>query len=408
MPAGNYSRFAASWAGVLAVTVAIGMASALAPAAARAADVDTARAFPATEMGGPALPPNIMLLKRAGPPGDGHVLRLGVAESGYPPLEIMTTGGQVAGITADYAALVGKRLKRRVEVVTAPDFAVVLDLLKRGEIDLVGSVSRTAERATYATFSAPYLSSQPVVIQRRDTEKRNDSQLGTVIAVDKGSAVIEFVKRDFPSGKLVELSSPLAALQMVARGQADSYVGEIITAAYLIETRYLSSLRIRSAAGFATGELGFAVSSAQPELAQLAEKSNLIDTVTKRMVEVGLKQLKDWKDQGFETGMAINLSLSYLGSPGIADQVTGEAQRLGLDPKAITLEVTESLVTSDLGHVLENLARLRMRGFDISIDDYGTGFSSMQQLSRIPFTELKIDQSFVTGATSRAQYACDS
>ena len=134
---------------------------------------------------------------------------------------------------------------------------------------------------------------------------------------------------------------------------------------------------------------------------QLAEKSNLIDTVTKRMVEVGLKQLKDWKDQGFETGMAINLSLSYLGSPGIADQVTGEAQRLGLDPKAITLEVTESLVTSDLGHVLENLARLRMRGFDISIDDYGTGFSSMQQLSRIPFTELKIDQSFVTGATSR-------
>ncbi len=134
---------------------------------------------------------------------------------------------------------------------------------------------------------------------------------------------------------------------------------------------------------------------------QLAEKSSLINTVTKRMVEVSLKQLKNWHDQGFETGMAINLSLSYLGSSGIADQITGEAQRLGLDPKAITLEVTESLVTSDLGHVLENLARLRMRGFDISIDDYGTGFSSMQQLSRIPFTELKIDQSFVTGATSR-------
>ena len=134
---------------------------------------------------------------------------------------------------------------------------------------------------------------------------------------------------------------------------------------------------------------------------QMAEKSGLIDRITTRMIEVSLKQLKDWLDQGFETGVAINLSLSYLGSQGVADQISAEAQRFGISPKAITLEVTESLVTSDLGHVLENLARLRMRGFDISIDDYGTGFSSMQQLSRIPFTELKIDQSFVTGATSR-------
>ena len=134
---------------------------------------------------------------------------------------------------------------------------------------------------------------------------------------------------------------------------------------------------------------------------QMAEKSGLIDRITTRMVEFSLKQLKDWLDQGFETGMAINLSLSYLGSQGVADKISAETQRFSINPTAVTLEVTESLVTSDLGHVLENLARLRMRGFDISIDDYGTGFSSMQQLSRIPFTELKIDQSFVTGATSR-------
>lgn len=134
---------------------------------------------------------------------------------------------------------------------------------------------------------------------------------------------------------------------------------------------------------------------------QVAEKSGLIDRITTCMIEVSLRQLKGWLDQGFETGMAINLSLSYLGSQGVADRISAEVLRFGIDPTAITLEVTESLVTSDLGHVLENLARLRMRGFDISIDDYGTGFSSMQQLSRIPFTELKIDQSFVTGATSR-------
>lgn len=62
------------------------------------------------------------------------------------------------------------------------------------------------------------------------------------------------------------------------------------------------------------------------------------------------------------------------------------------------LEVTESAVASDLGNALENLARLRMKGFGLSIDDYGTGYSSMKQLTRIAFTEMKIDRSFVTNA----------
>jgi EAL domain-containing protein (putative c-di-GMP-specific phosphodiesterase class I) len=64
-------------------------------------------------------------------------------------------------------------------------------------------------------------------------------------------------------------------------------------------------------------------------------------------------------------------------------------------------EITESSVLGDIGSALGTLARLRLKGFGLSIDDYGTGFSSMQQLSRIPFTELKIDQSFVIGASSK-------
>ena len=56
---------------------------------------------------------------------------------------------------------------------------------------------------------------------------------------------------------------------------------------------------------------------------------------------------------------------------------------------------------TDVAKALENLTRLRMKGFGLSIDDYGTGYSSMQQLSRIPFTELKIDQSFVFSAIEK-------
>jgi EAL domain-containing protein (putative c-di-GMP-specific phosphodiesterase class I) len=63
--------------------------------------------------------------------------------------------------------------------------------------------------------------------------------------------------------------------------------------------------------------------------------------------------------------------------------------------------VTETSAMSEIGIVIENLARLRMKGFGLSIDDYGTGYSSMQQLTRIPFTELKIDRSFVSHAVNQ-------
>ncbi len=62
------------------------------------------------------------------------------------------------------------------------------------------------------------------------------------------------------------------------------------------------------------------------------------------------------------------------------------------------LEVTESRLMADIAKPLEILTRLRMKGVGLSIDDYGTGASSMQQLKRIPFTELKIDREFVAGA----------
>jgi EAL domain-containing protein (putative c-di-GMP-specific phosphodiesterase class I)/FixJ family two-component response regulator len=133
----------------------------------------------------------------------------------------------------------------------------------------------------------------------------------------------------------------------------------------------------------------------------VAEQSELIDELTWSMLRQALAERKHWPfaGEGFRT--AINISVATLGRLGTADKIVDIAQQCGVSAKDIILEVTESLVTSNLAHVLENLARLRMRGFGISIDDYGTGFSSMQQLSRIPFTELKIDQSFVSGATTK-------
>jgi EAL domain-containing protein (putative c-di-GMP-specific phosphodiesterase class I) len=132
------------------------------------------------------------------------------------------------------------------------------------------------------------------------------------------------------------------------------------------------------------------------------ERSALMDEMTRALVDRALGELADWQKQGLDPVLSFNLSLDYLGQPRVADVLSWIAQRRKIDAARIVLEITESSAGTRLATVLENLARLRMKGFGISINDYGTGYSTMQQLSRIPFTQLKIDRLFVSGAVSRA------
>jgi EAL domain-containing protein (putative c-di-GMP-specific phosphodiesterase class I) len=119
------------------------------------------------------------------------------------------------------------------------------------------------------------------------------------------------------------------------------------------------------------------------------------------MLEKSAAACRDWRAAGLETTVSVNLSLASLTHIGLADRITTLVEGQNLAPRHMILEVTETIAMTDIARALENLARLRMRGFGLSIDDYGTGYSSLQQLSRIPFTELKIDQSFVMGATAK-------
>jgi EAL domain-containing protein (putative c-di-GMP-specific phosphodiesterase class I) len=134
------------------------------------------------------------------------------------------------------------------------------------------------------------------------------------------------------------------------------------------------------------------------------EEGGLIDALTWEMLRKSARQRFEWARMGFDSAFAIsvNLSLKSLIGSDIAGLITRIVRDEGIDPHAIILEVTESAAMTDVPHALETLARLRLRGFRLSIDDYGTGYSSMQQLTRIAFTELKIDQSFVRSAPDSA------
>ena len=130
----------------------------------------------------------------------------------------------------------------------------------------------------------------------------------------------------------------------------------------------------------------------------LLEESGQISELTWVMLAQAARQCHGWRDDGLDLNVSVNLSVKQLADPAIADAVTWQVTSQGLEPRHMILEITESAAMTDVGRVLENLTRLRMKGFGLSIDDYGTGYSSMQQLTRIPFTELKIDQSFVMHA----------
>jgi EAL domain-containing protein (putative c-di-GMP-specific phosphodiesterase class I) len=129
----------------------------------------------------------------------------------------------------------------------------------------------------------------------------------------------------------------------------------------------------------------------------ILEETKNIDLLTLDMLKKASKACKKWLPHGEDLTVSINLSLAGLNDSLIVSNVSSIVDKAGIDCRNVILEITESAAMTESATALEILARLRMRGFGLSVDDYGTGFSSLKQLTRVPFTELKIDQSFVTG-----------
>ncbi|MCK9685246.1 EAL domain-containing protein [Scleromatobacter humisilvae] len=133
----------------------------------------------------------------------------------------------------------------------------------------------------------------------------------------------------------------------------------------------------------------------------LAEREGLIHALTMSVLRQAFGVAARWNAAGLRLSMAVNLSPRLLEEPALVRELSALLDEHGLEARQVVLEITESSVVDCMGVALGVLARLRLKGFGLSIDDYGTGFSSMQQLARIPFSELKIDRAFVHGAHER-------
>jgi EAL domain-containing protein (putative c-di-GMP-specific phosphodiesterase class I) len=131
----------------------------------------------------------------------------------------------------------------------------------------------------------------------------------------------------------------------------------------------------------------------------LAERFGWMRELTSLVLNMSIVQIQKWKDADFDVTVSINIAADNITSLALPEQLADLLREKKLDPTRLTLEVTESSLMGELATALDILTRLRMKGIKLSIDDFGTGYSSLVQLHRMPFTELKIDRSFVSNMT---------
>lgn len=131
------------------------------------------------------------------------------------------------------------------------------------------------------------------------------------------------------------------------------------------------------------------------EFIPLAEQTGLIHLLTALVLRQAISQCRRWLEMGIDIKVAINLSARNLLDPALPAILGNMMAEHGVPAKNITLEVTESMMMRQPERALEILNQLNGQGLGISIDDYGTGYSSLAYLKQLPVQELKIDQSFI-------------
>jgi EAL domain-containing protein (putative c-di-GMP-specific phosphodiesterase class I) len=127
----------------------------------------------------------------------------------------------------------------------------------------------------------------------------------------------------------------------------------------------------------------------------VAQQTGLIKPLTFYVVDEALRQCREWLDEGLRLAVAVNLSTRNLLDVEFPAQVEGLLERWDVDPGLLDFEITESTMLADPARTKQVLERLSAMGIRLSIDDYGTGYSSLAYLKRVPVDEIKIDRSFV-------------
>jgi diguanylate cyclase (GGDEF)-like protein len=141
------------------------------------------------------------------------------------------------------------------------------------------------------------------------------------------------------------------------------------------------------------------------EFIEVAERNGLIKELTHCILDLGLRDLRSWTDQGRNLSLSLNMSVQSLLDRHFPEEVEKLLARHGVDGRALTLELTESSLMVDPEVAKRTMRDLAELGVSVAIDDFGTGYSSLAYLTDLPIGELKIDKSFVRAMSSDSRNA---
>jgi diguanylate cyclase len=137
------------------------------------------------------------------------------------------------------------------------------------------------------------------------------------------------------------------------------------------------------------------------EFISVAEECGLIIPIGEWVLRAACKQAKAWRDEGHsQMRIAVNISVLQFVNLNFPSLVKAILEETGLEPDALELEITESLLMKDGGNAIDTLNALKNLGVSLAIDDFGTGYSSLSRLKEFPIDRLKIDKSFIQAITS--------
>jgi diguanylate cyclase (GGDEF)-like protein len=141
------------------------------------------------------------------------------------------------------------------------------------------------------------------------------------------------------------------------------------------------------------------------EFIPLAEETGLIVPIGRWVLQEATRQAAAWQDRSplGRLRMSVNVSVRQFQHPDLVGDVAEALHRSGLDPKLLTLEITESLFAQDTDETTRKIGLLKDLGVRLALDDFGTGYSSLSYLRRFPIDTLKIDKSFVDGVTTSTE-----
>ena len=187
-------------------------------------------------------------------------LRLGTSAPDYPPFENTINEHNFEGVTADFAALIAQLLRTPVEVKRYPSREAAIVALKQGEIDLLGSANGFEAADSGLTMSRPYAEDAPILVSRVGDSARLTEDLSDLrVAMLDHYLRPETIKAAYPNVRLELYPSTLSAMGAVAFGGADAYLGDSISASYLINKNYLSNVELAQFTRMEVNAFGFAL-----------------------------------------------------------------------------------------------------------------------------------------------------